>query len=274
MNNLIEVANTSVDILRKNLPKVLLVTGIGAGIGAVTASGLASYKASEIIKDIQCDPACDDKKVAFKNYMTRVVPLYIPVAILEAGSIVCLVKSYDINAKRLAAATALAEMSIETFKLYKEKTKRLLGEEKVKELEKEVQEEQEHRDEEKRFNSAEPQVDCNVQWFRDSLTGQEFVSTINNITRANLKFVERMGYEMQMSKNEWLDILKDFTFNARDGEYQVSTVPDGDDVGWLYGETIHVYTDKVGKTKLGFPCIILTYSSTPKSGFRDRFNCI
>lgn len=275
-NNLIEVANGSIDILKKNLPKVLLVTGIGTGIGAVAASGIASFKASEVIKDIQCDPACDDKKVAFKNYMTRVVPLYIPVAILEAGSIVCLVKSYDINAKRLAAATALAEVSIETFKLYKEKTKRILGEEKVKELEKEIEDDEKRKDEEKRNdpNKLISHPECDVQWFRDSLTGQEFVSTINNITRANLKFVERMSYEMQMSKNEWLDILKDYTFNARDGEYQVSTVPDGDDVGWLYGETVHVYTDKVGKTKLGFPCIILTYSSTPKSGFRDRFNHI
>lgn len=271
MNDLMIVADEATSILKKNSPKILLVAGIGLSIAAVGASGFVSYKASDIVNDIQCDPRCDDKKTAFKEYMKRIVPLYIPVMILETGSIVCLVKSYDINAKRLAAATALAEVSVETLRIFKDKAKEKLGEEKVKELEQEVREEQNHQDNVNVEKNDISSKNSDVVWFRDSITKQEFVSTINNVTRANLKLVERMSYEYEISVNEWMDILKDYTFNADDGEYQVDHVGGGDDIGWYRGETIEVRVDKLGKTKTGMPCFVLEYSAKPKAGFRDRY---
>lgn len=271
MNKLLEVSNGSVDILRKNSPKLLLGAGIALGIGAVTASGIASFKASEVIRDIQCDPRFDDKKKAYGEYLKRVVPLYIPVAILETGSVVCLVKSYDTLAKRLAVATGLAEMSIETFKLYKERTKKLLGEERVKEIEEEVKKEQEDKDA-KNVESGIDILNSDVQWFVDSLTNQEFLSTINNVTRANLKFMERMSFELQMSKNDWLDILSDYTYSCRNGKYQRLTVPDGDDIGWIHGESLEVYMDKMTHTNSGHVAVLLTYSSEPRVGFRERYS--
>lgn len=270
MNNLMSIADDSLDILKKNLPKVLLATGIGTSVLAMVGSGIASFKASDIIKDIKCDPKCDDKKEAFKAYMTRVVPLYIPVVLLETGSVICLVKSYDINAKRLAAATALAQVSIESLRLYKDKAKKVLGEEKVQELEKEVREEELRKDEEKRNDSdAEHFYNYDIQWFRDSLSEQEFLSTINDITRANLKLSEKLSIGVPVSKNEWLDILHDYSIPVND-QYMVGAVPNGEDVGWVYGQMIHVYMDKVGRTKVGnHPCTILTYSDRPISDYRS-----
>lgn len=270
MNSLTLAADDAIGILKKNSPKILLGTGIGLGVGAVAASGFASFKAAEIIRDIQCDPRCDNKKIAAKEYLKRVLPLYIPVAILETGSVICLVKSYDINAKRLAAATALAEMSIETFRLYKDKAKKVLGEEKVQELEKEVREEELRKDEEKRNDSdAEHFYNYDIQWFRDSLSEQEFLSTINDITRANLKLSEKLSIGVPVSKNEWLDILHDYSIPVND-QYMVGAVPNGEDVGWVYGQMIHVYMDKVGRTKVGnHPCTILTYSDRPISDYRS-----
>lgn len=271
--DLIKVADDSVKIFKKNSPKILLVTGIGLGAVAIAGSGLASFKAYEIIDDIHKDPRIRSKKDLAKAYLTKVIPLYIPVAIAEAGSVVCLVKSYDINAKRLAAATAIAEVSVETLNMFKRRAEKELGEKRIKELEKEVLEEQQKKDEEKRESSDSKDInikDTDVIWFHDTLTGQEFVSTITNITRANCKFLERMNAEMFMSKNEWLDILKEYTFNANDGEYQVHTVPDGDDVGWFRGETVHVYTEKVRKNDRGIPSIYLEYSSRPEPRFSDK----
>ena len=271
--DLIKVADDSVRIFKKNSPKILLITGIGLGAVAIAGSGLASFKAYEVIDDIHKDPRIRSKKDLAKAYLTKVIPLYIPVAIAEAGSVICLVKSYDINAKRLAAATAIAEVSVETLNMFKRKAEKELGEKRIKELEKEVLEEQQKKDEEKRESSDSKDInikDTDVIWFHDTLTGQEFVSTITNITRANCKFLERMNAEMFMSKNEWLDILKEYTFNANDGEYQVHTVPDGDDVGWFRGETVHVYTEKVKKNDRGIPSIYLEYSSRPEPRFSDK----
>lgn len=271
MNNLVEIADGSVDILRKHSPKILLVGGIALSVIAVAGSGAASFKASEILQDIHNDPfVCNDKKQLAKAYATRILPLYIPVALAEAGSVICLVKSYDINAKRLAAATALAEVSVETLRLYKEKAKKVLGEEKVKDLEEEIKKEQQAKDEANRKDSdGESFYNYDLQWFRDSLSEQEFLSTVNDITRANLKFSEKLNACMQMSKNDWLDILHDYSTPVND-RYMVGAVPGGENEGWVWGQTMHVYMDKVGKTKVGnHPCIILTYSDRPFSDFRN-----
>ncbi|MBP5596954.1 MAG: hypothetical protein J6Y02_16340 [Pseudobutyrivibrio sp.] len=269
MSNLLAIADGSVDILKKNLPKVLLATGIGSGALAIIGSGIASFKASDIVKDIHSKPNLDRKTIA-KEYFTKIVPLYIPVVILETGSVICLVKSYDIQAKRLAAATALAQVSIETLRIYREKAKKMLGEDKAKELDHQVREEQVRKDEEKRKSSdGETFYNYDLQWFRDSLSEQEFVSTVNDITRANLKFSERLNAEGQMSKNEWLDILKEYSTPVGE-RYMIGSVPGGEEVGWLNGQTMHVYMDKVGKTKVGnHPCIILTYSDQPFADYRN-----
>lgn len=266
---LMNIANDSVDILRKNSPKILLGTGITLGAGAIVASSIASFKASDIIKDIQCDVRFDDKKLARKEYIKRIVPLYIPVAVLEAGSVVCLVKSYNINAKRLAAATALAEMSIETFKLYKEQTKKMLGEEKVKELEQEVRKEKEDI-REKKAASGDPE--CRVQWFKDELTGQEFLSTKEHIKDAALELNLKLHSEMYVSVNEWIDILNDEALKCND-EYPLTHVLNGDDTGWEEGYPIRVsYVQKNGvETKDGLSCFVLEYSLPPRPGFRHRY---
>jgi len=272
--DLMKVANGSVDILKKNSPKILLFGGIGLGALAVAGSGLASFKASDILREIHEDPeiCCNKKKLA-GAYAKRILPLYIPVAFLEAGSVICLVKSYDINAKRLAAATALAEVSVETLRLYKEKAKKAIGEEKVKELEEEVKKEQESKDEAKRQEGSDEKFyNYDIQWFHDTLSGLDFLSTENNITRANLKFAERLNIEMQMSKNDWLDILKEYSIPVED-KYMIGPVQGGEQVGWVWGQTIHVYMDKVGKTKIGnHPCIMLTYSTRPFENFRNVGN--
>lgn len=271
--DLLKIAGEAVDYAKEHSPKLLLIFGIGLGGASVVCSGVASFKASNIVNDIHNDPKNKDKKELTKAYATRVVPLYIPVLVCGAGSVICLVKSYDINAKRLAAATAFIEISTQAYKAYREKTQKLIGEEKVKEIEKEIIEEQsaKKKDEE---NTKDISIvkDSDVVWFHDTLTGQEFVSTITNVIRANNKFLERMNIEMFMSKNEWIDILKEYTFNANDGEYQVHPVPDGDDVGWFKGETLHIYTDKVKKNDRGIPSIYLEYSARPEPRFSNKLS--
>lgn len=266
MNNLKLIANDSVDILRKNSPKILLGAGIVLGVGAVVSSGVASFKASDIVRDIQCDPKCDDKKVAFKEYCKRIIPLYIPVAILETGSAMCLVKSYDINAKRLAAATALVEVSAETLRLYRDKAEKVLGKEKAKEIEKEVRKEQNIGETSAVTNSSD------IQWFKDELTGQEFISTKDAVKSANLEFMARLNVEMMLSVNEWLDILDDYTLECqKDPIRQLMHTLDGDDRGWESGYPIYVYTNDVCMGSKGQSCIKLTYSLPPKPNYRHHY---
>lgn len=267
MNKFNIVSGYVLDGFRKNSPKILLGAGLVLELGAIIASGNASFKAHDIIKDIHDDPRSDDKKWLTKQYLLNVIPLYIPVAILGSGSAVCLIKSYDINAKRLAAATALAEVSIDTLRLYKQKAKETLGEEKVNEIEEKVREEHIQKAGQNLGDNGE----CDIQWFKDDLTGQEFLCTKEEIVRANLEFSQRMQVEMMMSVNDWIDILNDHAFNCGGDSYQLRHVLDGDERGWECGYPIYIDCKKPGTTSRGKSCFILEYSLPPRPGFRHRF---
>lgn len=267
--NIMDISRESVNKIRKSSPKILLWVGIGTGVLAVAGSGLASFKAAEVITDIHNDPRIKTRKDLVIAYAKHVVPLYIPVAILEGTSVLCLVKSYDINAKRLAAATALAEISTETLRVFREKAKERLGEEKYEKLEQEVREEQNKNDETK-VEYCKNDIPCyDVVWFHDTLTNQEFVSTPANVLRACIKFSHRMENEHYMTKNDWIDILKEYTLTPHDGTYQIHEVPDGQDVGWFRSETVEVYMDKIKKSDKGLPCIYLEYYPEPTSRFES-----
>ncbi len=267
MNKFDVVSGYVFDEFRKNSPKILLGAGLALELGAIIASGNASFKAHDIIKDIHEDPRKRDKRWLTTQYLLNVIPLYIPVAILGTGSAVCLIKSYDINAKRLAAATALAEVSIDTLRLYKQKAKETLGEEKVKEIEEAVREE--HKT--KSAQSLDEIGACDIQWFKDELTQQEFLCTKEEIVRANLEFCQRLQSEMMMSVNDWIDILNDHAFNCGGDSYQLRHVLDGDDRGWEEGYPIYIDCKKPGTTSRGKACFILEYSLPPRQGFRHRF---
>lgn len=264
MNRFNFVSGYALNELRKNSPKILLGAGLALELGAIVASGNASFKAHDVIRDIHEDPRCKDKKWLAREYALNVIPLYIPVAILGGGSAFCLVKSYDINAKRLAGATALAEVSMEALRLHKEKEKEILGEEKAKEIEEKVREEEQHS----RDISADPS--CDIQWFKDELTGQEFLCTKEQIVRANLEFVTRLHNEMMISVNEWIDILNDYAFNCGQ-DIQLQHVLDGDERGWEEGYDIYVDCKKPGVTSRGKACLILEYSLPPRLGYRHRY---
>lgn len=269
MNRFQLISGYTLDSLKHHSPKILLGAGLVLELGAIVASGSASFKAHDKIADIHNDPRCKNKKWLTKKYLTNIVPLYIPVALMASGSAVCLIKSYDINAKRLAAATALAEVSVETLRLYKEKAKKALGEEKVKELEEEVREEQKQKD----ISTVKDGLDSDsdIQWFKDELTGQEFLCTKENIVRANLEFTNRLQSEMMISVNEWIDILNDWSFNCGDGNYQLQHILDGDDRGWEQGYPIYIETKKAGLRSNGKSCLMVQYSLPPRLGYRHRY---
>ena len=267
-NNLIDIANESVGLLKEHSPKLLLGAGIALGVGAVGLSGAASFKAAEVVEDIHRDPMCEDRKYVAKQYLKRIVPLYIPVAIAETGSIICLVKSYDINAKRLAAATALAEVSMETLRIYRDKAKKVIGEEKAKQLDEEVREEQKNNDAKR---AAIGDANCDIQWFKDEVTGQEFLSTKENILRAQCDLINKIHCEYKVSFNEFIDILNDYSLNCdKSGEYQLGQVLNGGQIGWEEGDYIRI-TFEPDILKSGRSCLKVCYNVPPRAGFRHRF---
>lgn len=267
---LLRVATNSTELLREKSPLILLIGGIGLGIGAVGLSGVASYKAAKIVKDIREDPACDDPRIAALTYAKRIIPLYIPVALVGTGSVVCLVKSYDINAKRLAAATALAEISIETFKMYREKAKKVLGEEAEEKIREEVKKEKIFKPTESEEETV-PQPKSDIIWFVDSITKQEFLSTREAIKDAALELNLQLHSGMYVSIDEWMDILNEnCCFKIGDGPLLKHQDYFGDQNGWREGYPVYVdFTDY--HTADGKPALKIGYNVPPIMNYRERY---
>ena len=267
--DILNVANESVQILNKKAPLILLGTGIALEVGTIGLAGIASYHACDIVRDIRMDPRYDnDKKGAFKAYAKNLIPIYIPVVLTATASVICLVKSYDINTKRLAAATAFAEMSLETLRIYKEKAKKAIGEEKEKELTESVKEE-------KIFNKDEngnllPKSD--IVWFIDGITQQEFMSTREAIKDAELELNLKLHSEMFVNIDEWVDILNDHSFSI-DGENCYRLRHDeyfGNIHGWREGYPVRISLID-SHTLDGKPAYKLDYNLTPLSEYRERY---
>ena len=268
--NFINVANESLEILDKKAPLILLATGIGLEVGTIGLTAVASYHACDIVREIRMDPAYDgDKRAAFKAYAKKLVPIYIPILIAGTGSVICLIKSYDINTKRIAAATALAEMSFETLKLYKERTKKLIGEEKEKEITKAVQEEKIFKKDEE--GNLLPKSD--VVWFIDGITQQEFLSTREAIKDAELELNLKLHSEMYVSIDEWIDILNDHNFSATDGNDCYRLKHDeyfGNMHGWREGYPVRISLLD-SHTSDGKPAYKIDYNLRPLMEYRERY---
>lgn len=271
--DIVKIANETVDFIDEKKPLILLGSGIFLGACTVGLCGAASFRASDVIKDIQEDEYLDSKG-RLKAYAKHVLPLYIPVVLVGTGAVICLVKSYDISTKRLAAATALAEVSIESLRIYREKTRKILGKEKAKEIEQEVLKEQKQRDTIKREQGVSTPFSNDIHWYRESITNQEFLSTDINIVRANLDFSIEMGQDLLMSVNDWIDILNEYAFdfdNSAEGStYKLTHKPDCDKKGWEYSCIPIVTCKKIEQRKDGQYVKILDYTYEPRLGFKNR----
>ena len=265
--DIIKIANESGEFVEKHSPVIFLGAGIILGSITVTSSG------NDVVRNIIEDPNLDRKGRCIE-YAKNLIPLYIPVAIFGTGAVICLVKSYDISAKRLAAATALAEVSIESLRMYREKTRKILGKEKAKEIEQEVIKEQQQKDAIKREQGVSTPFSNDIHWYRESITNQEFLSTDINIVRANLDFSIEMGQDLLMSVNDWIDILNEYAFdfdNSAEGStYKLSHKPDCDKKGWEYSCIPVVTCKKIEQRKDGQYVKILDYTYEPRLGFKNR----
>ena len=266
--SIISTVNESAAFVDRKMPLVLLGSGIFLGVVTVAGTGIASFRASDIVAEINSDPRYRGKaKVG--AYLKNIIPLYIPVAITGAGAVVCLVKSYDINTKRLAAATALAEVSIETLRLYRERAKKVLGEDKEKELAEEVKQEKIFKPKESEEEKVQPKSD--IIWFVDSITKQEFLSTREAIKDAALELNLQLHSGMYVSIDEWMDILNEnCCFKIGDGPLLKHQDYFGDQNGWREGYPVYVdFTDY--HTADGKPALKIGYNVPPIMNYRERY---
>ncbi len=163
---LMNTANGSIDILKNNRDKILLVGGIAAGIGTVITASRATLKAKDIVEEhktnkrfideaIELDPGYNcstthkrDKLINNIGTVANIAKVYAPSVVLGATSIACLVGEHCVmqtkinNLEKSVASLSAAYIAVDTaFKAYRKRVVAKYGEEEDRRLRYDITEE-------------------------------------------------------------------------------------------------------------------------------------
>lgn len=251
--NLLKVLNNDIcnltNLTKKHSPELL--TGLGViGFGATIISTVkATREVDKTIKKI--DYELDEnipKKEEILIKTKAVAPIVAPTIILGASSVACVIGANKIQAARLASATAAYQITTRAFDEYKDAVIEEIGEKKEQKVRDRVAEK--HVEESK---CDIPQPVTATQLFMESLTGQYFRSTREDILQNIMQFQKSLLVEDYMTVSEFLDYLE---------TDELHHTPLTDSTGFNSENGIEVYFS-VAKAPNGEPCTVLEYRTLP-----------
>lgn len=239
--------------LDKHSPEILLGVGIA---GMLTTTVLAVRATPKALIHIEAKKKEEHKdKLTVGETIKVTWKDYIPAVVTGVSSVVCLIGSNTVQARRTAAIATAYKISETAFAEYKEKAVKTLGEKKEKVMREEIAAEKATTQ-----NSSTSQVYLTGDGetlFLDPISGRLFKSDINTVKRAMNAINERIlkspfcGYA---SLNDFYE------------EIGLETTIQGDDLGWNLDELMDLHFG-AGLTKDDKPCIVLDYSAAPKYNY-------
>lgn len=233
----------------------VILTGIGIA-GMVTSTILAvkaTPKALALI-DIQKEREAEGLEEPLTN--AGVVKLtwkcYIPSAAMGAVSVACLISANTVNGKQKAALATAYTLSETALRTYKDKVVELIGEEKAKEVQTAVAQEQVNR-----LPAKDKEVIIvpkSGHTCIEPISGRPFESDIDAIQRCVNKLNREMQTSFYITLNDWYSELGLKTVESSVGEAMGWCIDDGlIDVGF----SACVAED-------GRPCLVIDYISSPR----------
>jgi len=118
-------------LTNRRSPILLAAAGITGTIVTAYLSGRASWKAANVIRDIEEEQgASEDPVQRTKDRAKAVWPLYVPTVISGTGTIASIAMSNKISSGRTAAAVSAYALTERAFSEYKEKVVEQIGENK------------------------------------------------------------------------------------------------------------------------------------------------
>lgn len=223
-NQLISNANAATNYIHRNSPAILTGLGIIGLVTSVVMTAKVAPKAHDILqqkKEEQQDKEMTKGQIIWDD-TKAVAPLYFPVALSVAASSACIIGSYKISTKRLAAMSTAYILAEGKLAEYQAKVIEKLGEEKEKMLRDEIKQEQIDNDP---YAKNEVIIDGD-ELFYDLNGGRYFRSTEAKLNKIESRLNRRLMYE------EWIS-LNDFY-------YEIGMPPTklGDEFGWNIGDEI------------------------------------
>lgn len=246
-------------------PEISLAAGIVCSIAAFFMVAEAAPKAKEAIEEKHEEeaeleePVSKPKQIA--TDILTVAPIYGPAVVLEAFSVIFVMRSYKITTKRLAAATASYTILDSQFQEYQRRVVEKLGERKEEKIRHSMNEDNIHDNPPTEKNTLNSVCGVDKYLCRHGYTGLYFYSNKEDILRAIDKVNAYIDTGEYMSFNDFIDNLD-----------CVSTVPIGNEIGWKGGNRLDLKPfDWVNVEGNDRPILVFSFYKEPEPGFRNLY---
>lgn len=264
-NDILALSNTIKVFFIKNETKILTGASLLMFGGAVASAIPATKKATKIVRtELGYDELTSNKNPPSKKDILKATwKCYIPTVLLSAGGTACVIGSAIRSSRKYTALETAYILGDKATKAYKEKVVDAVGEEKEKEIEKNVREEKAKEIEEKNIDLSNdilkycsgskkyvPVCDC--------ISNTVFVIDEEDINVVVNELNRRMRDCMFIS-------LNDLYYELNEKSLTKNILPSkiGDDLGWNIDKSyIDVDTSCTIKVN-GTPCILLDYKVHP-----------
>ena len=245
--------------LKKHQPEILTGIGIAGMVTTTIMAVRATPKALDTLAEIKDIHAEDpDKKEYAKDFVKKVVPIYIPSAVVGGLSIGCVIGASTINARRNAALATAYAISESALKTYQEKVIETVGEKKEQTIREAVAKD---TIEKNPIGNKEIIVTGAVETkCLDAISGRYFTTSVQRLQEVENELNRRILNDMYVSLNELYD------------ELGLPHTKLGEDLGWnvdwLDRDMIKL-TKSAQIAEDGTPCLVLDYQVVPRYGY-DR----
>lgn len=235
-----------------HVPDILTATAcIGVGATAVMC-GKNTLTAHDILK------AYDEENpdATTKDRVLKAAPAYIPTIILATATIACIIGARTTSAKQTAALASAYTIATEAAARYRDKVIEVVGEEKAKEVDEKIADEQL-----KAHPLSEQQpiiVGTGKVLCFDTLSSRYFMSDMETLRK------------VQNDMNRI--ILDDMYASLNDFYYRIGLDPMnlGEELGWTIDSLIDLkFTSRLSDD--GQPCLVVNYESVPRSDFYRKY---
>ncbi|OQA41231.1 MAG: hypothetical protein BWY50_01865 [Spirochaetes bacterium ADurb.Bin315] len=237
--------------LSDNSPHIL--TGLGVA-GAVGTAYLAHRVGQEVALEIREAEVSSGLwiKMQAKEKVQRYWKRYIPVALVGATSVFCIISSNVVSTKRNLAFAAAASLSEIALREFQAKTIEVVGPNKDRQIRDAIAQDKVDKDYGEIVIATKEDVAC-----FDTFSGRPFSSTIEKIRRAqndlNLKVINEFG----ASHNDFYELLG------------LEPVRAGEILGWNSDHPMDIVFHAL--LVKGEPVVAISYRQDPKSGWDSPF---
>ena len=252
--NISDIPTKASKLIQDNSPTILAGVAVSGVVATAILSGQASYRAALLIHSSEAvGEILEDPRERLKEQVRMIWPLYIPALTVGGLTITAIVLSERIGTRRAAALAAAYSISEKAFEQYKEKVVEKLG----KNADRKIRDEMAQDDVTKAGKAEVVVVGTGEVLCFDRWSGRYFNSSMESIKKAQNDLNYRVLNDNYASLNDFYNLVG------------LSTIPHGDDVGWVSMKLCEIrYSTVISEDEK--PCIAIEFTVEPVRDYYKR----